>query len=63
MQYYLEVNSVSLKNSCDSLWVPDKTVRKINTCLNETYNEIRVRGNLSNTSPIQNRLKLGDSLS
>jgi hypothetical protein len=63
MEYYLEVNSVRRKNICDSLWVYNEIDKKINTCSNETYNEVRVRGNISDASPIQNRLKMGDDLS
>jgi hypothetical protein len=43
--------------------VPMKLVRLIKMCLNETYSKVRIGKHLSNSFPIQNGLKQGDSLS
>jgi hypothetical protein len=43
--------------------VPVKLVRLIKMCLNKTYNKVRVGKHLSDSFPIQNHLKQGDTLS
>jgi sorting nexin-29 len=43
--------------------VPMKLVRLIKMCLNETYSKVRIGKYLSDSFPIQNGLKQGDSLS
>jgi len=42
--------------------VPMKMVRLIELWLNEAYSKVRVRKRLSNTFPVRNDLKQGDSL-
>jgi hypothetical protein len=42
--------------------IPKKLVRLIKLCLNETYSEVCVGNHLSDTFPIQNGLKQGDTL-
>jgi hypothetical protein len=42
--------------------IPKKLVRLIKMCLNETYSKVRIGKLLSDTFPIQNRLKQGDAL-
>jgi hypothetical protein len=42
--------------------VPEKLVRLIKMCLNETYSKVRVGKLLSDKFPIQNGLKQGDAL-
>ena len=37
--------------------IPVKLVRKINTCLTETYSRVRIGKNLSDMFPIRNGLK------
>jgi sorting nexin-29 len=44
-------------------WVPMKLFRLIKMCLNETYSKVRIGKHLSESFPIQNGLKQGDSLS
>jgi hypothetical protein len=39
-----------------------KLVRLIQMCLNETYSKVRIGKHLSDSFPIQNGLKQGDSL-
>jgi hypothetical protein len=43
--------------------IPKKLVRLIKTCLNETYNKVRIGKLLFDKFPIQNGLKHGDALS
>jgi hypothetical protein len=43
--------------------ITKKLVRLIKMCLNETYNKIRIDKRLSDTFPLQNGLKQGDTLS
>ena len=43
--------------------IPVKLVRLIKMFLNETYNRVQVRKNLSDTFPIRNDLKQGHALS
>jgi hypothetical protein len=43
--------------------MPQKLVRLIKMCLNETYSSVRVGKLLSGKFPIQNELKQGDALS
>jgi hypothetical protein len=43
--------------------VPMKLVRLIKMCLNQTYSKIRIGKHLSDSFPVQNDLKQGDSLS
>jgi hypothetical protein len=43
--------------------VPMKLVRLIRMCLNETYSKVCVGKHLSDSFPIQNGLKQGDTLS
>jgi glutaredoxin-related protein len=43
--------------------IPKKLVRLIKICLNETYSKVCIGKLLSDTFPIQNRLKQGDALS
>jgi hypothetical protein len=43
--------------------IPRKLVGLIKTCLNETYTEMHIGKNLSDTFPIQNGLKQRDALS
>jgi hypothetical protein len=40
-----------------------KLVRLIKMCLNEMYSKVRIGKHLSDSFPIQNRLKQGDALS
>jgi sorting nexin-29 len=40
-----------------------KLVRLIKLCLNETYSKVRIGKHVSDSFPIQNRLKQGDALS
>jgi hypothetical protein len=43
--------------------VPVKLVRLIKMCLNITHSKVRIGKHLSDISPIQNGLKLGEALS
>jgi hypothetical protein len=43
--------------------IPKNQIRLIKMCLNETYSKVRIGKLLSDTFPIQNGLKKGDTLS
>jgi hypothetical protein len=41
----------------DRIWVPMKLVRLIKMCLNEMHSKVRIGKHMSDSFPIQNRLK------
>jgi hypothetical protein len=60
---YDSVRREVLYNIVIEFCIPMKLVRLIKMCLNETYSKVRIGKHLSDSVPIQNGLKQGDSLS
>jgi hypothetical protein len=60
---YDSVRREVLYNILIEFGIPMKLLRLVKMCLNETYSRVRVGKHLSDTFPIKNALKKGDSLS
>jgi hypothetical protein len=60
---YDSIKREDLYNILLEFGVPQKLVRLIKMCLNETYSKVRIGKHLSDKFPIQNVLKQGDALS
>jgi hypothetical protein len=59
---YESIKREVLYNILLEFGIPEKVVRLIKMCLNETYSKVRVGKLLSDKFPIQNGLKQGDAL-
>jgi hypothetical protein len=59
---YVSVKREVLYNILLEFGIPEKLVRLIKMCLNETYSKVRIGKLLSDKFPIQNGLKQGDAL-
>jgi hypothetical protein len=60
---YDSVRREVLYNILIEFGIPMKLGRLVKMCLNETYSRVRVGKHLSDTFPIKNGLKQGDTLS